>query len=58
MVKIFVVFVKMSKKGLFYISVFIDFIMGGVFVSLVMFGDVNVVELKVLIGFVGFCVIE
>lgn len=58
MVKILVVLVKLSKKGLFYIFVLIDFIMGGVFVSLVMFGDVNVVEFKVLIGFVGLWVIE
>lgn len=41
-----------------YIFVLIDLMMGGVFVSFVMLGDFNIVELKVLIGFVGLCVIE
>lgn len=41
-----------------FIFVLIDLILGGVLVSLVMLGDLNIVELKVLIGFVGFWVIE
>lgn len=48
----------MQECGLFYILVLIDLIMGGVFVSFVMLGDFNIVELKVFIGFVGLCVIE
>lgn len=32
--------------------------MGGVMVFFVMFGDINFVELEVLIGFVGFRVIK
>lgn len=58
MVKIFAVLVKMQECGLLYIFVLIDLMMGGVFVSFVMLGDFNIVELKVLIGFVGLCVIE
>lgn len=58
MVKISVVLECLLDKGLFFIFVMIDLIMGGVLVSLVMLGDINIGEFKVLIGFVGCCVIE
>lgn len=48
----------LCEVGLFYIVVLINLIMGGVFVFYVMFGDVYIVELGVMIGFVGCCVIE
>lgn len=48
----------MKDVGLFYLVVLIYFVYGGVIVFLVMFGDVYIVELKVMIGFVGKCVIE
>lgn len=58
MVKILVVLVCLCEEGILFVLVLIDLVYGGVFVSLVMFGDVIVGEFKVLIGFVGFCVIE
>lgn len=39
--------------GLLYILYLIYLIIGGVFVSFVLVGDINLSELKVLIGFVG-----
>lgn len=58
MVKIIVMLIKFVEVKLLFILVLIDLMMGGVLVSFVFFGDVVIVELKVLIGFVGLCVIE
>lgn len=54
-----IIVVDMLKEvGLLYIVVLIYLIMGGVIVFYVMLGDVYIVELNVLICFVGLCVIE
>lgn len=57
MVKMMVVFEVFSGCGVLYFSLLIDFIIGGVMVSFVIIVDVIIVELGVLIGFVGLCVI-
>lgn len=54
-----IVVVEMLKEVcLFYIVVLMYLIMGGVMVFYVMLGDIQIVELNVLICFVGLCVIE
>lgn len=58
MVKISVVFKMFSDEGGLIILIMIYFIIGGVLVSFVLLGDYNLVELGVLIGFVGRCIIE
>lgn len=58
MVKILAVLGCLCDVGLLYILVLIYLIIGGVLVLFVMLGDINIVELQVLIGFVGLCVIE
>lgn len=58
MVKVLMVIVEYDVVGLLYIVVLIDLIMGGVMVSFVMEGDIILVELWVLVGFVGCWVIE
>ncbi|GHY96452.1 acetyl-CoA carboxylase, carboxyl transferase beta subunit [Vibrio cholerae] len=49
---------RLSDKGLPFISVMTDPIMGGVSASLAMLGDINIGEPKALIGFAGRRVIE
>lgn len=56
--KISVFLKRYFDVGLLYIFYIINFIIGGVFVSFVLVGDINLSEFKVLIGFVGRCVIE
>lgn len=58
MVKIFGVLEQYREVKQLYILILIYLIIGGVIVSFVMFGDIIIVELKVIIGFVGWWVIE
>jgi acetyl-CoA carboxylase carboxyl transferase subunit beta len=44
---------RMKQRGLFYISVLVDPVYGGVSASLAMLGDINVAEPNALIGFAG-----
>lgn len=58
MVKIFAVVKYYLNVGFFYLIILIDLMIGGVIVFFVMEGDIILVELQSLVGFVGCCVIE